>query len=174
MKRLILIICLLGLGIGVDAQEARAFKKGYRGDVSVGGIVGVTKGVRNDAFSLSTVHGYSYGDGFFLGGGVGLNVLTSDLVTVPIFGVARYNIIDNKISPFVDCKLGGEALFQDNDKGFAFIVSPGAGVDYKRMSFRVGYLCEAGKFTERGTSPEYTSVGLFRCSSFQITVGVSF
>ena len=38
MKRLILIICLLGLGIGVDAQEARAFKKGYRGDVSVGGM----------------------------------------------------------------------------------------------------------------------------------------
>jgi hypothetical protein len=50
----------------------------------------------------------------------------------------------------------------------------GAGVDYKRMSFRVGYFCEAGRFTARRISPEYISVSLFKCSSFQITVGVSF
>ena len=176
MKKFILLICLLGLGIGVDAQESYSFNKGYRGDVSVGGIVGVTKGVRNDAFSLSTVHGYSYDDGLFIGGGIGLNVLFSDLVTVPVFAVAKYNFVDKTFSPFVDCRLGAEAMLQNNDKGVAFLVSPGAGVDFKRMSFRFAYLCEAGKFTERFSSPEQglSAVSLFKLSSFQITVGVSF
>lgn len=176
MKKFVLLICLLGLGIGLDAQESYSFNKGYRGDVSVGGIVGVTKGVRNDAFSLSTVHGYSYGDGLFVGGGVGLNALFSDLVTVPVFAVAKYNFIDKVFSPFVDCRLGAEAMLQNNDKGLAFVVSPGVGVDFKRVNFRVAYLCEAGKFTERFSSPEQGlgAVSLFRLSSFQITVGVSF
>ena len=176
MKKFVLLICLLGLGIGLDAQESYSYKKGYRGDVSVGGIVGVTKGIRNDAFSLSTVHGYSYGDGLFVGGGVGLNAFFSDLVTVPVFAVAKYNFIDKVFSPFVDCRLGGEAMLQNNDKGLAFVVSPGVGVDFKRVNFRVAYLCEAGKFTERFSSPEagLTTVSLFRLSSFQITVGVSF
>ena len=67
-------------------------------------------------------------------------------------------------------------MLQNNDKGLAFVVSPGVGVDFKRVNYRVAYLCEAGKFTERFSSPEQglSAVSLFSLNSFQITVGVSF
>ena len=162
---------LLSFGFFADAQESRAFNKGYRGQVEVGGILGVTKEIRNDAFSILTTHGYSYGDGFFLGAGAGLNVLTSDDITIPIFAVAKYNFVNSKISPFVDCRIGGEAILQN---GVAFIASPGAGVEYRRFILRVGYLCEAGRLRERFQNPPYFATALFKSHSFQITMGISF
>ena len=54
MKKLVLVLCVALITMSVSAQESFSFRKGYRGDVSLGGSVGVTKEVRNDAFMFST------------------------------------------------------------------------------------------------------------------------
>lgn len=176
MKKLLLIIYLLGICLAVSGQENNVFKKGYRGDVSMGGIIGVNKDVRNDAVSLSTTHGYSYGDGFYIGAGAGVNILFSEGVNIPVFAVGKYNFIDNNISPFVDCRIGAEILIQDEDSGIAFITSPGFGIDFRKLTLRAAYLCEAGRFTENYHQSSYsgTVISLFKSHSFQITMGISF
>ena len=176
MKRILLIICVLGVCIGANAQENHAFRKGYCGDVSMGGLIGINKDLRNDAVSLSTTHGYSYGDGFYIGAGAGVNILFSEGVTIPVFAVGKYNFIDNNISPFVDCRIGAEILIQDGDSGIAFITSPGFGIDFRKLTLRAAYLCEAGRFTENYHQSSYsgTVISLFKSHSFQITMGISF
>lgn len=143
MRKSVLILALLLLATLVtSAQNNRAFEKGYRGNVSLTGNVGINKGFINNGIELTTSHGYNFGDGMYMGGGVGLNISMNEYVDVPVFFDMKYNILDWKISPYMDCRLGA-VIMADADT-FAFMVSPGVGFDYKKMSFRVGYKCEAG------------------------------
>ena len=173
MKKLVLVLCVAIIGVSVAAQEGFSFRKGYRGDVSLGGSVGVTKGVRNDAFSFSTIHGYSFGDGVFVGAGVGVNVLTTDQVTIPVYVVGKYTFLDNNITPFVDCRVGAEAVVYNLDKGRAFMVSPAVGVDLGRFSIRAGYLCEAGRYSDYDKSNP-GNVTPFKLHSVTVSAAVAF
>lgn len=173
MKKLFLCVALIVLCLGAMAQESFSYRKGYRGDVSLGGSVGVTKGVRNDAFSFSTIHGYSFGDGVFVGAGVGVNILTTDQVTIPVYVVGKYTFLDNSITPFVDCRVGAEAVVYNLDKGRAFIVSPAIGVDLGRFSIRAGYLCEAGRYSYYDKSNP-GNVTPFKLHSVTVSAAVAF
>lgn len=173
MKKLVLVLCVAIIGVSVAAQEGFSYRKGYRGDVSLGGSVGVTKGVRNDAFSFSTIHGYSFGDGVFVGAGVGVNLLTTDQVTIPVYVVGKYTFLDNNITPFVDCRVGAEAVVYNLDKGRAFIVSPAIGVDLGRFSIRAGYLCEAGRYSYYDKSNP-GNVTPFKLHSVTVSAAVAF
>ena len=157
MKRLIFIISALCLSLIVEAQEYDVYKKGYKGTVAVGGLIGVTRGVGNNAFSLTTTHSYGYGNGLSVGAGVGLSAYMSGAVSVPVFTEMKYNILDCKICPFVDCRVGGEAMISYKEYSPFFFVSPGFGVDCGRFNLRAAYLCEAG---------------ILKLHSFQITVGI--
>lgn len=173
MKKLFLCVALIVLCLGAMAQQSYSFRKGYRGDVALGGAVGITKGVRNDAFSLSTTHGYSFGDGVFVGAGVGVNILTTDQVTIPVYVVGKYTFLDNSITPFVDCRVGAEAVVYNLDKGRAFIVSPAIGVDLGRFSIRAGYLCEAGRYSYYDKSNP-GNVTPFKLHSVTVSAAVAF
>ena len=173
MKKLVLVLCVALITMSVSAQESFSYRKGYRGDVSLGGSVGVTKGVRNDAFSFSTIHGYSFGDGVFVGAGVGVNLLTTDQVTIPVYVVGKYTFLDNNITPFVDCRVGAEAVVYNLDKGRAFIVSPAIGVDLGRFSIRAGYLCEAGRYSYYDKSNP-GNVTPFKLHSVTVSAAVAF
>lgn len=173
MKKLVLVLCVALITMSVAAQESFSYRKGYRGDVSLGGSVGVTKGVRNDAFSFSTIHGYSFGDGVFVGAGVGVNVLTTDQVTIPVYVVGKYTFLDNNITPFVDCRVGAEAVVYNLDKGRAFMVSPAVGVDLGRFSIRAGYLCEAGRYSYYDKSNP-GNVTPFKLHSVTVSAAVAF
>ena len=65
-----------------------------------------------------------------------------DYVDIPVYLDMRYNILDWKLSPFVDCRVGTSIM--GDAEALAFMASPGVGFDYRKMSFRVGYKCEAG------------------------------
>lgn len=173
MKKLVLVLCVALITMSVAAQESFSYRKGYRGDVSLGGSVGVTKDVRNDAFSLSTTHGYSFGDGVFVGAGVGVNILTTDQVTIPVYVVGKYTFLDNNITPFVDCRVGAEAVVYNLDKGRAFMVSPAVGVDLGRFSIRAGYLCEAGRYSYYDKSNP-GNVTPFKLHSVTVSAAVAF
>ena len=144
MKKLILMtVVLLFSGMALSAQGSRAFEKGYRGTVNIGGEISVTKGWPQNSVGLTTSHGYSFGDGMYLGGGLGFGIdMGGDYASIPVFFDAKYNIVDWKLSPYVDCRVGME-LYVDGGE-CAFMASPGVGFDYRMMSFRVGYKCKAG------------------------------
>lgn len=147
MKKVILSAVAFFLAAMVmSAQESHAFEKGYRGNMSVGGDISVTKGWTDNFVGLTTSHGYSFGDGMYMGGGIGLNLeFGGDYVCVPLFFESRYNIVAWKLSPYVDCRVGFEAILPGGDgSAIAFMASPGVGIDYRRLSYRVGYHCMAG------------------------------
>ena len=145
MKKLILIAAAVMLAaMSASAQGNKAFEKGYRGSVGVGGNVSVTKGWPNSAVELTTSHGYSFGDGMYVGAGVGFNLDMSGVdVGIPVFLDVKYNLVDWKLSPYIDCRMGMEFMTYEN-LDYGFLASPGIGFDYRDMSLRVGYKCVAG------------------------------
>lgn len=146
MKKIISIaFAILLASVAMSAQGSHAFEKGYRGNVSLTGNIGVNKGLINNSVELTMSHGYSFGDGMYVGGGVGLNVSFNNYVGVPVFLDMKYNILDWRLSPYVDCRVGMEVLC-DNENELTFMASPGVGFDYRKMSFRIGYKCEAGSY----------------------------
>lgn len=143
MKKIVLIaLAVIFTAATMSAQSGKAFEKGYRGNVSLTGNIGVNKAFFNNGIELTTSHGYSFGDGVYIGGGIGLNVSMGDYVDIPVYLDMRYNILDWKFSPFVDCRVGTSIM--GDAETLAFMASPGVGFDYRKMSFRVGYKCEAG------------------------------
>ena len=149
MKKLVsFAIALIIAVMTMSAQNSSAFKQGYHGVVSASGHVGVNKGVPNNCIELSTSHGYNFGDGVYMGGGVGLNIaLNGNLSSIPIFYEMKYNIIDWKISPYVSCQIGTSILGLDGPN-LAFLASPRVGVDYRKVSICAGYRCEAGEMNK--------------------------
>ena len=144
MRKIILIaFAILYASVVMSAHGNHAFEKGYRGNVSFTGNIGINKGLINNSVELTTSHGYNFGDGMYVGGGLGLNPSYHEYVGIPIFLDTKYNILDWKLSPYVDCRVGMELLC-GYDNELMFMASPGVGFDYRKMSFRIGYKCDAG------------------------------
>ena len=142
MKRTILLILLLvSMAVCSSAREKGGnpyYKTGYRGNVGLhlGGI-----NARLGEFGFTTIHGKSFGNGVFLGGGIGLNYPILDIdtdvcLTVPIFIDAKYSVLDQRVSPFVEARIG-TMFFYGSDWGM--FLSPVLGVDIGRWSIFVSY-----------------------------------
>lgn len=158
MKKIISIaFAILLASVAMSAQGSHAFEKGYRGNVSLTGNVGINKGQINNAVEFTTSHGYNFGDGMYIGGGIGLNVSFHDYVGIPVFLDMKYNIIDWKLSPYIDFRIGMEMLCEDNNE-LSFMASPGLGFDYRMMSFRIGYKCNGGEYFKLHTISIGTAV----------------
>ena len=149
MKKIILVFLVSLWGLGLLAQNNDVPDKEYVGLISYGGDIGVTEGLISDSFSLLTLHGVKLGHGEFVGCGTGLKYDFSGAVKLPVFFAAKYNFLNEHLSPFVDFHIGGEMIFKERSRGGALIVSPAVGVDFSAFSLRVGYLCEAGRYVER-------------------------
>ena len=130
MKRLLLIIVLGMMGFSALAEN-KLTKTGYVGNVSV------TLSAQGPGCDILTSHGYSFGNGLWMGGGAGFSA--SDHyrgIFLPVFAEAKYTFTpEKKVSPFLDCKLG---YMTDLDYIYAF-VSPAAGVDINRWSVFASY-----------------------------------
>ena len=171
MKKLYLIaVALVFTAISINAQGTLAFEKGYRGNISLGGNISVTKGWLSNSVELTTSHGYCFGDGMYVGGGVGIDINFRDYASIPLFLDAKYNIMDWKLSPYIGCRMGMELLYVD-DTGIAFIASPGIGFDYRRLSFRFGYRCEAGRVNDWENGPITT---YFKLHTLSLSAAINF
>ncbi|MBR3989449.1 MAG: hypothetical protein IKI85_02755, partial [Bacteroidales bacterium] len=154
------ILCYVALFFATTAfaQTNIAIKKGYHGMVEIGtstvnGQVqeGFIKGP-NDKYEkdqmlpgemvrLSTVHGYAWGNGLFLGAGVGWDFeLVNSAQYASIFAAAKYNIKDAAASPFIEGRTGyricTNAYRYDTSGTF---VSFATGVDFGNAAIRLGY-----------------------------------
>lgn len=111
--------------------ENKLTKTGYVGNVSV------TLSAQGPGCDILTSHGYSFGNGLWMGGGAGFSA--SDHyrgIFLPVFAEAKYTFTpEKKVSPFLDCKLG---YMTDLDYIYAF-VSPAVGVDINRWSVFASY-----------------------------------
>ena len=65
-------VCLtLVSGVQASAQTNRSFRKGYRGDVELGNYATFGKDEAGGMILFTSTHGYSMGNGMFIGGGAG-------------------------------------------------------------------------------------------------------
>ena len=131
-KRLILILfCAIFSVVSAIAGTTKdrcnvLSDRGYVGNVGVSVSGGLGVGV-----DLFTSHGYSFGNGLWLGGGTGLAFPSPYDLFLPLYSEAKYSFtIDRKISPFLGAKVGVMTNFEDS----LMIVNPAIGVDIKRFT----------------------------------------
>lgn len=137
----VVLTAFIGLSTEVYAESHRStmYDRGYRADVQVGTVVDEFYTV----FSLSTSHGYSFGNGLYVGGGVGLYVTPIEIdgyktrYQIPIFAEIKYSFLDRTVSPFVDLKAGGFYDYTLGGTGYA--IRPSIGVDIWRFSISIGW-----------------------------------
>ncbi len=145
MKRIFVILLsflVASYAEGKDKDGNPYYEKGYVGNVglNVGGTIG-----RYDEIGIMTVHGFSFADGFMLGGGTGILIpLEFDSkergVSIPVFADAKYSMYDSRISPFFEGKFG---LVYSTELGAGLIVSPSLGIDIGRWSVNLSYMFQA-------------------------------
>ena len=143
-KSIILAVMLLAFMFNVTPISAQTHKspmyeKGYRADVQIGPVIDSDYTL----YTLSTSHGYSFGNGLYIGGGIGLHITTVDMdghktrYQVPVFAEIKYSFLNRLVSPFVDLKAGG---FYDYTLGGAgYMIRPSIGVDIWRFSVSAGW-----------------------------------
>lgn len=101
-------------------------EKGYVGNVGMS--VSASFGLGADLF---TSHGYSFGNGLWMGGGTGLAFPSVYDVFLPLYTEVKYTFMsDEMASPFVSAKLG----FMTNLDETLTILNPAFGVDLDRFS----------------------------------------
>ena len=140
-KTIVLILLLVSMAVCSSAREKGGnpyYKTGYRGSIGMhlGG-----RNARLGEIGFTTIHGKTFGNGVFLGGGIGLNYPVLDIdtdmcLTVPIFIDAKYSALDQRVSPFIEAKIG-TMFFYGSDWGM--FLSPVFGVDIGRWSIFVSY-----------------------------------
>ena len=146
-KLLILTIALMSAGV-MSAKEP--YTKGYRFSLEAQTGVSVDKSSINNTIGLNTVHGYSFGNGAFLGGGIGLDFKrgTCEGVYLPLFLDAKYNFGEyGALSPFAEMRMGVSVnvggSFEYSDSGinaYSTGISPAVGVDFGSFTVKMGYL----------------------------------
>lgn len=105
-------------------------KKGYYFDVEL-------STVRNfDQNIFSTSHGYSFGNGLFVGGGAAFEYNVEDKIYMtPAFGEVRWSILNKTVSPYLDARAG--IMIIENHKN-SFYFSPTVGLDIWKFSAFIG------------------------------------
>jgi len=166
-----LFACAIGLLFAANAQAQFSGNGLHRGlRVLVDASVGVDlEDSENASIGGSAAVGYQFGRHFFLGGGIGLDYFKDyEWNIVPLFGMARYDFIDSKVTPFIEGRLGYAPF--DIDGYYAQI---GGGVRFrlksnvvKALNLGVGYR----DFTRAGTwDPEAPEI-----TSFHAMIGIEF
>lgn len=146
--------------------------KGYKGFVDLGYAIGVGSwGV--DRVEFTTAHGYQFNPYLFGGIGLGVNYYTeSELCNLPIFANIRANLLDAKITPFVDFRIGYsvldvEGLYLAPSVGCRFALTRkmavNLGVGYTLQRVGIYYVYDNYFFDEK-----------ISCSAINLKVGFEF
>lgn len=141
MKKVFIILCLMVsvisencLYAGDDKKGNALDQKGYVG--SVGGLV--NSGAASPiGIGITTSHGYSFGNGLWMGGGISLECRFDQNPSIPVFADVKYALDCSKVDPFVSCKIG-LCVWQLGSQVVGYC-SPSFGIDYDRWSFFISY-----------------------------------
>ena len=122
------------------------YNRGYRADIEL-------SWADKSLWGISSSHGFSFGNGLYVGGGAGFGAeLTKNAVTpeadwnasyfVPVFADIKYSFTKTLASPFVSLK--GGAIADITNKGIRTFANPAVGLDIARFSLKVGYEYQLG------------------------------
>lgn len=133
IKKIIAYVAVIVFSVvtatGVSAEEKgnALAEKGYVGNVGMS----ITPCLGWGA-DISTSHGYSFGNGLWMGGGLGVSFASEyDGFMMPFFTEVKHTFMRNdEASPFVDCKLGCMTNFD----AACLTFTPSFGVDIGRFS----------------------------------------
>ena len=120
--------------------------RGYRADIEL-------SWADKSVWSITSSHGFSFGNGLYVGGGAGFGAeLTKQTETpesswdasyfVPVFADIKYSFTKTLASPFVS--LRGGAIADITNLGVRTFASPAVGLDIARFSLKVGYEYQLG------------------------------
>ena len=138
MKKFFMTLAL-ALGIlSVDAQSKDYvdYERGYRADIAVSTSI-------SEQYTLSTSHGFSFGNGLYVGGGVGftaetfLNFEDAPHYLVPLFADVKYTFLNKRVSPFVSARVGG--VFNTQYKMNRMLINPMVGINVRHFTVGLGY-----------------------------------
>lgn len=126
MKKFLATFVLMAAVMGVNAQSETIkdyvnYERGYRADIAVSTSI-------SEQYSISTSHGFSFGNGLYVGGGVGftaetfLNFEDEPHYLVPLFADIKYTFLNNRVSPFVSARVGG--VFNTEYKMNRMLINP--------------------------------------------------
>jgi len=177
---LLAILSLVMSTMMLDAKEKGLnphYVKGYLGNVALGGTVGLDYDFGSRT-TLFTSHGYSFGNGAFVGMGTGVIMDFAGQCTIPLFADFKYSFLNKTVSPFIDYKMG-ISLY---DMAYTSLyVSPSVGFDIGRFSLSVGYVFQDcldtvySTFTDIPVDKEsMDSIKAFKSNWLNFTVAVSF
>ena len=140
MKKFIATFALVATVMGMQAQsETRDFvnyERGYRADIALSTSI-------SEQYSITTSHGYSFGNGLYVGGGVGftaetfLNFEDEPHYLVPLFADVKYTFLNKRVSPFVSARVGG--IFNTEYRMNRMLINPMVGIDVRHFSIGLGY-----------------------------------
>lgn len=177
---LLFVVLAILLAVPVSAKDNKALKKGYHGNLELGTSAMTMKMMGNSSVEpdemirLSSTHGYAFGNGVFIGAGAGCNFqLIENLHYASVFMDVKYNFVDASASPFIEGRTGyNYCINKYNDIGGVF-VSTAAGVDFGRMSARLGY--ELGPIKENiRTNSGRLGYALYTSNQFFFSLAFNF
>lgn len=156
MKKILIVIGSAFMGIAsISAREAGNPVMSYvtdGGDATVSQSIMYRPGYRaglelscgiGEVWGLSTSHGYSFGNGLYVGGGAGFGAETAANddgkpgFVVPVFADLKYDFIDQTATPAVGVRAG--EVLAITGPAARWFVNPYVGVDISRFSISVGY-----------------------------------
>lgn len=147
----IIIVCIAIVLSGINmsyAQNGHRFlygKPGYAGNISF--AIGKDF-IQGSTVDLLTSHGYSFGNGLYLGMGTGLsvNLVSGDgigtFMTVPVFADMKYSFMDRRVSPFIALKAGVGMYTAYDYLPLCLYLAPSVGIDIGRFSIGINYVYE--------------------------------
>lgn len=144
MKRFLVscfIYAIFACNILAQTQMNRSYlyNRGYKANIQAS----VLFANNSELSSISSSHGYSFGNGLYLGGGTGIvyspihKLNVKNQIIIPFFGEIKYSFLKNSIvSPFVDVVAGG--AYNYSSYGTGYLLKPSVGLDVWRFSASVG------------------------------------
>ena len=138
MKKFFTTLALVLGVLSVDAQtkDYVDYERGYRADIAVSTSI-------SEQYTLSTSHGFSFGNGLYVGGGVGftaetfLNFEDAPHYLVPLFADVKYTFLNKRVSPFVSARVGG--VFNTEYKMNRMLINPMVGINVRHFTVGLGY-----------------------------------
>jgi hypothetical protein len=124
----VILAVVTAFAVDVSAQNNRnaLLEKGYVGNVGFSVTPVLSIGV-----DIFTSHGYSFGNGLWVGGGTGFSMINPYDPFLPLFTELKYTFIPKaRFSPFLDAKAGFMTNFEDT----VMMFNPTIGIDISRFS----------------------------------------
>jgi hypothetical protein len=122
------------------------YDRGYRADIEL-------SWANKSIWGITSSHGFSFGNGLYVGGGAGFGAeLTKKAIVpesdwdasyfVPVFADIKYSFTKTFAAPFVSMK--GGAVADITNKGIRTFANPAVGLDIARFSLKFGYEYQLG------------------------------